>query len=148
MTDTWTVFDKFIQGQVNGAHAVDLDTDTLKVMIVTSTFTPAVATNEFKSDVTNEVSGTNYSAGGPTLATATVSLASDIVSFNGADITISQSAAGFSNGRTVILYKSTGVDSTSPLIAYATHASDFGNVAGDLVLQINANKIFTISHSP
>ena len=43
---------------------VDLDTDTLKVMLCTSTYTPNQDTHQYKSDVTNEVSGTGYTATG------------------------------------------------------------------------------------
>ena len=47
--------------------ALDLDdttADRFKVMLVTSSYTPDFGTHDFKSDVTNEVTGTGYSADG------------------------------------------------------------------------------------
>lgn len=51
----------------------DLDTDTIKVMLCTSSYTPNRGTHAYKSDVTNEVSGTGYTATGATLASVTLS---------------------------------------------------------------------------
>lgn len=50
----------------------DLDTDTLKAMLCTSAYTPNRATHAYKSDVTNEITGTGYTAGGATLTTPTI----------------------------------------------------------------------------
>lgn len=47
---------------------VDYLTDTIKVMLTTSTYTPNADTHDYKDDVTNEVTGTGYTAGGATLA--------------------------------------------------------------------------------
>lgn len=49
---------------------IDFDTDTIKVMLCTSTYTPDLDAHIYKSSVTNEVSGTGYTAGGATLASA------------------------------------------------------------------------------
>ena len=45
---------------------IDFDTDTFKAMLVTSSYTPNKDTHDFRDDVTNEVSGTGYTAGGAT----------------------------------------------------------------------------------
>lgn len=50
---------------------IDFDSDTLKVMLTTSSYTPNLDTDIYKSSVTNEVTGTGYTAGGATLASAT-----------------------------------------------------------------------------
>ncbi|MGB8275587.1 MAG: hypothetical protein WCF16_10010, partial [Alphaproteobacteria bacterium] len=77
----WVLFDNFRLAAMNG-NAVDLDTDTLKVMLTTATYSPNQATHDFKDDVTNEVSGTNYTAGGAALGTQTVTLSSGTVTFD------------------------------------------------------------------
>lgn len=133
---TPVVFDQFKLKQNNG-NAIDLDTDTIKVMIVTNTYVPS-QTHDFKDDVTNEVSGSNYTAGGTAISGVTLALDGSTVEWIHADITWLQHASGFSNGRHFIWYKDTGVASTSPLIMYMTNGADFGNVAGDLVLDGSA----------
>ena len=72
-------YNKFLLTQMNGgidttggstsgaARVVDFDTDTIKVMLVTNTFVPNAATQATKASVTNEVTGTNYTAGGVAL---------------------------------------------------------------------------------
>lgn len=46
---------------------IDFDTLSLKAMLCTSSYTPNYDTHEFRSDVTNEVTGTGYSSGGVAL---------------------------------------------------------------------------------
>lgn len=53
---------------------IDFDTDTVKAALVTSTYTPDYLAHDYFNDVTNEVSGTGYTAGGATLASKTVTL--------------------------------------------------------------------------
>lgn len=134
---TPVVFDQFRLRQHNG-NPIDLDTDTIKVMIVDSTYTPVKASHTFKSDLTGEVSGTNYTARGQAIAGVTLALDTGVLEWAHNDPTWLQSAGGFSNGRTFVWYKDTGTDSTSPLIMYQQEASNFGNVAGDLILDGSA----------
>lgn len=52
--------------------SIDLDTDTLKMALTTSSYTPAPNTHDFFDDITNEVTGTGYTAGGASLASKTL----------------------------------------------------------------------------
>lgn len=62
-------------GEIAGdTFGVDYLSDTLKVLLATSSYVPNLDTHEVKSDVTNEVTGTNYTAGGTTLASKTVTV--------------------------------------------------------------------------
>jgi len=133
---TPVVYNQFKLKQNNG-NAIDLDTDTIKVMIVTNSYAPSLA-HAFKSDITNEVSGTNYTAGGTTITGVTLALDVNTVEWVHNDITWTQNAGGFTTGRTFVWYKDTGVAGTSPLIMYMQETADFGNVAGDLILDGSA----------
>lgn len=46
--------------------------DTIKVALLTSSYTPNYDTHDFFDDITNEVTGTGYTAGGATLGSKTV----------------------------------------------------------------------------
>lgn len=60
-------------GEASGeTFQTDFLTDTIKVMLTTSAYTPNRDTHETKADVTNEISGTGYTAGGVTLASKTI----------------------------------------------------------------------------
>jgi hypothetical protein len=62
-------------GEAGGdAFAVDFLSDTIKFMLTTSTYAPNLDTHETKADVTNEVVGTGYSAGGVTLSSKTITV--------------------------------------------------------------------------
>jgi hypothetical protein len=133
---TPVVYNQFKLKQHNG-NDINLASATIKVMIVTSAYTPSLA-HAFKSDITNEVTGTNYGAGGTAISGVTLALDGNTVEWIHNDITWSQSGTGFSNGRTFIWYEDTGAAGTSKLIMYMQEASDFGNVAGDLLLDGSA----------
>lgn len=63
-------------GSTTAANPPNIDylSDTIKVMLTTSTYSPNVATHDFKDDVTNEITGTGYTAGGATLGSKTLTV--------------------------------------------------------------------------
>ena len=124
---------------------IDLDSDTLKVSLHTSTYSPD-ATHDFFSDLTNEVTGDNYTAGGVTLgSTAITTVTTNDAKFDAADATWSSHASGFSTARYAVIYKSTGTTTTSPLVGYINFTTDQDNVNNDLTIKWNANGILQLT---
>lgn len=179
---------------------INYASDTIKAAITTSAYTPTLA-HDFFNDITNEVVGTGYTAGGATLASKTATLtaadswgtsranstayvAGDVYRPASANTFVYQCiAAGTSagspptftttvgddfadgtatftcrgryvftldaadpswttstiTGRTVVIYKSTGTASTSPLICWDTAGADVSSTAGTWTYQIAAN---------
>lgn len=148
---TWTVFDNFHFGVLTGAFTLDWSVDTIKVALITSAVAPAEATHDFWNDLSaNEVSasGTGYTAGGQALASKTEALTSGVTKLGAADPTgYAQNASGFTSARYAILYKDTGVGSTSPLIAFADLGSNVGNVAGALTFDFDTTNNVLIEAS-
>lgn len=105
---------------------IDLDSDTIKLMLCTSTYGPNQDTHRYKSDVTNEVSGTGYTAGGATVGSVVSSYdtTSNVWSFDGADVSWASTTLNGANApRYGVLYDSTpATDATRPLIGWV----DFG----------------------
>lgn len=131
--------------QYNG-NGVDYDTDTIKIALLTSSFTPAADTQVFFSEVnTNEVSGTNYTAGGAAIANMSVSKSTTTVTITGDNVSWSQSGTGFSNARYAVVYKDTGTPATSPLISYADFGANVGNTTGDLEVRIAGTGLIRVS---
>lgn len=56
------------------AGGLNFAADTVKAMLCTSGYTPNPLTDQFKSSVTSEVTGTGYTAGGVTLTSKTATL--------------------------------------------------------------------------
>ena len=81
------VYNSFKRDIANGS--IDLDTDTINVMLVTSSYSPTIDTHTKRSDITNEVTGTGYTAGGQALASKTVTAdnTNDRAAFDAADVT-------------------------------------------------------------
>jgi hypothetical protein len=177
---------------------INFGTDTIKAMITTSTYTPDPLTHQFKSSVTNEVTGTGYTARGATLAskTSTLTVANSwatsranstayalraivrpasangylyeavVAGTSGGTVptwptvvgaTVTDGGVTWVNrgravlvldfadpswasstitGRTVVVYKDTGTDGTSPLIGFDTNASDVVSSAGTWTYQV------------
>jgi len=122
---------------------------TIKAAWVTSVYTPNQDVHAFWSDaVANEVSGTGYTAGGETLANLSVTRAAGVITVTADDPSWAQNAAGFANGRYLIIYADTGVAATSPLVSYTDAVSDVGNVAGPLNITIPVTGIFQKTVTP
>lgn len=105
------IYNNFFRDNPDGS--IDLDTDTIKVMLCTSAYTPAAA-HDFKDDITNEITGTGYTAGGATLANKDVTLDGNEGKFDSDDVIWTSSTL---TARYAVIYKDTGVAATSPLIA-------------------------------
>lgn len=145
----WVIFDNFMENQHDGgARNLDTGGDTLKCMLIDDTRAPVQATDENMATIDdNEVSGTNYTAGGETLANQVCSLAAGTVTFDADDIVWSQSGTGFSDARYAVVYYSTGTPANDRVICYADLGGDVGNVSGDLTLEMNASGIWTLTNS-
>lgn len=110
--------------------AIDFDTDTFKAMLVTASYTPNKDTHTKRSDITNEVSGTGYSAGGTAIAvTVTKDTANDKVTIQfGA---VSWPTSTITNARAQVVYKSRGgASSADELVLFNDFGSDVSTTAG------------------
>ena len=123
---------------------VDMDTDVLKVMLCTSSYTPDQDAHDHKDDVTNEVSGAGYSAGGATLAGVAITYigASNTIKFDANDTTW---AAATITARYAVVYDSSpGSDATRPLLLYVDFGADVVSTGGNFTITWNASGIGTI----
>jgi hypothetical protein len=109
--------------------AIDFDTDTFKALLVTSTYSPNKDTHDKRDDVTNEATGTGYTAGGVTTAcTVTKDTANDRVTLSFAAVSWSTSTI---TARALVIYKSRGgASSADELVAYNDFGSDVSSSGG------------------
>ena len=126
--------------------SVDLDTDTIKLMLVTSSYTPTQASDDFRDDVgANEASGgSGYPAGGFTLASVALSLSTLTLNWDAADISQAITGGPFAF-RYGVYYKARGgAASADELIGYV----DFGaQSVTDATLNITQTNQLTITAS-
>jgi hypothetical protein len=123
------IYNSFKREIMNGS--VDLDTDTIKLMLVTSAYAPNVDTHTKRSDITNEVVGSGYVAGGVTLANKSVSVDNALNKgvFTADPITLPSASITARGG---VLYKSRGgLAAADEIIAYADFGADITSTNGD-----------------
>ena len=140
----WVPYDAYLENRYTAEYtaAIDHEGDTFKICICTVTYTPNRATHIYYDDLTNEVTGTNYTAGGNEVANPDVGVAANVVTFDADDpATWAQDGSGFNDGRIAVLYKDSGVAGTSNLVAYNDFGSSKGNVDGDLAIELAADGI-------
>lgn len=137
------LFNSFKRDIQNGA--IDLDTDTIKVMLVTSTYTPDIDAHTKRSDITNEVSGTGYTAGGAALANKAVTAdnTNNVGKFDADDTSWSTATI---TARGAVLYKSRGgASSADELICYVDFGSDITSTASTFLITWHVNGIITLA---
>ena len=138
------IYNSFKQKIMDGS--IDLDTDTIKVALVIASYTPDQDNHESFADITNEVSGTGYTAGGATLSN--VSITKDNTDnegvFDADDVTWSNSTI---TARGAVVYKDSGTPATSWLICYIDFGSDYSSVAGDFKITWNSEAIVNIGEA-
>lgn len=130
-----------------GDGSVDWDDNsgtTIKVMLVTSSYAVDIDNHTVKSDILNEISGTGYTAGGAAILNRTVTIdnTNNVAHYDGDDVTWVSSTITAAFG---IIYKDTGVDTTSPLIAYIDFGGNKSSSAGDFTIQWNVDGIFKVA---
>jgi hypothetical protein len=115
------IYNSFVDDMARGA--IDLDTDTFKVLLVSSSYAPDKDAHLKRSAVTNEVSGTGYTAGGVTTAcTVTKSTANDRVTLSFAAVNWASSTI---TARAAVIYKSRGgASSADELVCYVDFGGD------------------------
>lgn len=144
-------FDQFLVDVQEKLH--DLENDTIKLGLITSSTTPAATTSDGRWGAggstnlsTNEVTaGGNYSAGGPTIANNSVTLSSGAAVFDGDDISISQNGSNPTNARWGIIYNDT--DAGKRAIGYLDLGSDTDLSAGDFSVAWNASGISSLNQA-
>jgi hypothetical protein len=114
----------------------------VKVMLCTSTYTPNQNTHSVKADVTNEVVGAGYTAGGAelTAASKTVSYSTLVTTFDAPDVVWSDSTI---TARYAIVYDATTAG--NPLILWVDFGEDKISSAGTFTITWHADGIFTVT---
>lgn len=124
---------------------IDLDTDSLKLMLCTSAYTPDQDTHRYKSSITNEVSAPGYTAGGAVVGSVAVSYdtSGNVLSFDGADVTWPASTI---TARYGILYDSSPAsDATRPLILYVDFGGNISSTAATFTMSWDAAGIGAVT---
>lgn len=121
---------------------VDYDSDTIKVMLVSSAYTPNQDTHDYLDDVVaSEISGTGYTAGGQALTGKTVSYdaGTNVCILDANDVTWASSTI---TARYAVIYDDAGAtNSQKALVAYIDFGSDQSSTSGNFTVTWDATGI-------
>ena len=125
---------------------VDWDSDTIKVALLSSSYTPNQDTHDYFDDVVaNEVTGTGYTAGGVTLGSKTLTYdsASNVIVLDAADAVWANSTI---TARYAVVYDDSGATNAQKvLIGYVDFGSDQSSTNGNFTVTWDATGIVRIT---
>ena len=144
MTMSLSFYDSFKANL--GATPLDMNSDTFKMMLVTSSYTFA-ATHTQKSDITNELSTANgYTAGGATLASLVFSQTSGTAKWDADDVAWTASGGSLVFRRGVIYDDTSASDLLVLSVLFDTTPADITVLSGNtFTVTWNASGIFTLA---
>lgn len=132
------VFDHFMDTIFSAGH--DFDSDAVKAALMVG-WTPDQTADEVWADISaNEISGTNYTAGGE-VATVAVSISGHVLTFDVSNPLWSQLDAGTPTQCVFVNTSSTG-----SILMFTVEVTKASN-GGDYSVDINANGVFSIDFS-
>jgi hypothetical protein len=130
-------------GESVAKKLIDLSSDDIKAMLTTSSYIPDQDTHDAKDDVSNEITGTNYDAGGKALANKAVTISGKVTKFDADDTTWASSTI---TARYAVLYDNTpAADEDKKLIGYVDFDADKSSENGNFTLAWNAGGIATLT---
>lgn len=123
-----------------------LEAETHKEALVTDTYTPNFDTHDFRDDLTNEVTGTGYTAGGVAVTTTEITLLSGVLTYDAADtvyttVTISNAMAG-------VIFFNVGTAATDQLVLLQDFVTAASATAANFTIQHSATGILAIDYVP
>jgi len=145
-------YEQFYVDVQEGIH--NLETDTIKLGLVTSTYTPTAADADPRwgaggttNTSTNEVTaGGNYPAGGLSVANPSVTLVSGQGEFNADDVSATQNASNPTDARWGVIYNDTALGKQA--IGYLDLGAVIDLSAGDFSVQWDLNGISRMGAAP
>ena len=125
---------------------IDWDSDTIKVALLSSSYTPNQDTHDYYDDVVaNEVSGTGYTTGGNTLSSKTITYdgTNNVIVLDAADVTWSSSTI---TARYAVVYDDSGASNAAKaLIGYVDFGSDQSSTNGNFTITWDSTGIVRIT---
>jgi hypothetical protein len=136
------VYGQFAAGLAT--KTMNLSSDAIKVALVTSSYTPAQATDQFWSTPqANEITGTGYTAGGAALTSVSITDTSNVWTLSAANTT--WTTATFT-ARYAIVYDSTpGTAATDPLIGYVDFGANQSPSGVNFSINWSSGQVLTIT---
>jgi hypothetical protein len=124
----------------------DLDTDTFKIMLLTASYAPDIDAHVTRDDLTDEIVGAGYTAGGQALSgvSLTVDNSNNRAIWDATDP--AWTTATITDARYAVIYQSNGgAASGDPLTLLIDFLADYSSIAEDFIIQLTSAGIATVT---
>lgn len=137
-----------MEKQLIDTLGVSLESETLiGVLMVEDGYTPDYNAHNFRDDITNEVSGTAYTAGGETLTSTELTLSAGILTYDAADV--SWASSTIPNAMAAVGYVDRGgASSADELIWLSDFVTAASTTNGTFTIQWHSSGILTLDLVP
>lgn len=135
-----------LEKQLIDTSAQSLEAETHKVLMTTDTFTPDFTVHDFRDDITNEVTGTGYTAGGIAFTATEVTLAAGLLTYDCADP--SWASSTIASAMAAVFYFNVGTAATDQLILLSDFVTAASTTNGTFQIQVAAGGLATIDYTP
>jgi len=126
---------------------VNCETDIIRVTLHTASYVPQQDTHDFVDDLTNEVVGTGYTAGGLQLTPCTLTYTAATNKLKMTAPNVSWANSTITASVVVVSDRQSGVNSTSPLILYQVSDTPIVSSGGPFDIQWNASGLWELTVS-
>lgn len=126
--------------------AQSMEAETHKGLLVTDSEAPNFDTHDFRADITAEVTGTNYTAGGATITTTEITLSGGVLTWDFADP--SWASSSIANAMAHVSYFNVGSAATDQLLLLLDFVTAVTTSNGTLLVAINASGAMTLDYTP
>ncbi len=129
--------------------AQSLEAETHKGMLVLDAYTPNFDTDAFRSVIVNEATGTGYTAGGVTLTTTEITVASPAAGTLKWDHDDPQWASStIANAMALVDYFNVGTAATDQLVSLSDFVTAVSTTNGLLLVSIAAGGVLNLDYTP
>jgi hypothetical protein len=133
-----------IAAALQNTVALDLGAETYKGALISNSATPNFDTHDLWNDLSaNEVTGTNWAAGGVALTGTAITVSTGTLVFDATDVTVASTT--LTNARAYVWYAS---PVATELIVLVNFGADYSTVNGTFAITWNASGIFTVDLTP
>lgn len=123
------------------------ESETNKIALISDSATPNFDTHDFWADLeANEVTGTNWAAGGVALTTTEITLSSGVLTFDAADVSVASTT--ITSAMASVLKTDVGSSATDQLIMLHDFVTAVSTVNGTFAIAWNASGLMTLDYTP
>jgi len=128
------------------AAGESMEAEDNNVLMVQDAHTPDFNAHNFRDDITDEVSGAGYSAGGKAITGTEITIAGGVLTFDAADV--SWAASSITDAMAAVYYFIVGSAATDQLVSLSDFVTPASTTNGTFTIQWHSNGIITIDFTP